>query len=68
MEYGYVLPAITKCMQNAGRCIRSETDKGAIILLDERFAMRSYLECFPADWEIEVDEDYREALKLFFNR
>src|SRR3989338_2515535 len=26
-EYGYVLPAITKCLQNAGRCIRSETDK-----------------------------------------
>ncbi len=65
-EYGYVLPAMTKCMQNAGRCIRSETDKGAIILLDERYANRNYYECFPSEWEIEVEQDYVSALKEFF--
>jgi len=65
-EYGYVLPAITKCMQNAGRCIRSETDKGAIIFLDERYAWRNYYQCFPEDWEIEVSLDYKEVLKEFF--
>ena len=65
-EYGYVLPAITKCLQNAGRCIRSETDKGAIIFLDERYAWRNYYQCFPEDWEIEVSEDYKNILKDFF--
>ena len=65
-EYGYVLPAITKCLQNAGRCIRSETDKGAIIFLDERYAWKNYYSCFPEDWEIEVSEDYRGVLKEFF--
>ena len=67
-EYGYVLPAITKCLQNAGRCIRSETDKGAIIFLDERYAWRNYYQCFPEDLEIEVSMDYEEILKEFFGR
>ncbi len=66
VEYGYVLPAMTKCLQNAGRCIRSETDKGAIIFLDERYASRNYYECFPEDWDIEVDLDYVSVLKEFF--
>ncbi len=65
-EYGYVLPAITKCLQNAGRCIRSETDKGAIIFLDERYARRNYYSCFPEEWDMEVSEDYEGALKEFF--
>ncbi len=68
LEYGYVLPAITKCLQNAGRCIRSETDKGAIIFLDERYAWRNYYQCFPEDWEIEVDMDYIDILKEFIGR
>ena len=66
-EYGYVLPAITKCLQNAGRCIRSETDKGAIIFLDERYALQNYYQCFPEEWDIEVEVDYASVLKEFFN-
>ncbi|MBI2542242.1 ATP-dependent DNA helicase [Candidatus Woesearchaeota archaeon] len=67
-EYGYFLPAITKCLQNAGRCIRSETDKGAIIFLDERYASRSYYQCFPEDWDMEVSLDYEDVLREFFDR
>ena len=68
MEYGYILPAITKCFQNAGRCIRSETDRGAIIFLDERYASRSYYQCFPEEWDMEVEMDYKEILKGFFGK
>ncbi len=67
-EYGYVLPAITKCLQNAGRCIRSETDKGAIIFLDERYAWQNYYQCFPEDWDMEVEMDYKDVLKEFIGR
>jgi len=67
-EYGYVLPAITKCMQNAGRCIRSETDKGAIIFLDERYAWKNYYDCFPPDWDIEVEMNYMDVLKDFMKK
>ena len=65
VEYGYILPAITKCLQNAGRCIRSETDKGAIIFLDERYTSPSYYDCFPSEWDMEVETDYSGVLKEF---
>ncbi|MFQ6080092.1 MAG: helicase C-terminal domain-containing protein [Candidatus Bathyarchaeia archaeon] len=39
-EYGYVLPALKKASQAAGRPIRTLEDRGAIIFLDYRFATR----------------------------
>jgi len=37
-EYGYVIPALKKAAQAAGRPIRTLEDRGAIIFLDHRFA------------------------------
>jgi DNA excision repair protein ERCC-2 len=66
-DYGYVGPAFSKCMQSAGRCIRSETDRGAIIFLDERYAWQNYIKNFPSDWELQITRDYKAKLKEFFN-
>lgn len=66
-DYGYVYPAMNKCMQSAGRCIRSETDKGAIIYLDERFAWPSYFCCFPREGLV-VSKGYEKLLKEFFGK
>ncbi len=41
---------MSKAMQAAGRVIRSETDKGIIVLLDNRFLQPSYYNCMPQDW------------------
>lgn len=65
-DYGYVYPAIIKAIQNAGRCIRSETDKGVIIFLDERYNLQSYKKCFPVDYNFEVSLDYLNKIKEFF--
>ncbi|MBT3395452.1 ATP-dependent DNA helicase [archaeon] len=46
-EYGYTIPAFIKVLQNAGRCIRSETDRGSIIYLDERYGWSIYSKYFP---------------------
>jgi DNA excision repair protein ERCC-2 len=46
-DYGYTIPAFMKVLQNAGRCIRSETDRGAIIYLDERYGWSIYSKYFP---------------------
>ncbi len=64
-EYGYVYPAMNKCLQSAGRCIRSETDKGAIVFLDERFAWQQYFCCLPREG-LRVSKEYRVLLKEFF--
>ena len=65
-DYGYVLPAITKVLQNAGRCIRSETDKGVIAFLDERYAWTKYMRCFPADWKVKLDTNPVKDIVEFF--
>lgn len=66
-DYGYVYPAINKCLQSAGRCIRSETDKGVIIYLDERFAWQNYFCCFPKEGLI-VSTNYQKLVQEFFQR
>jgi DNA excision repair protein ERCC-2 len=48
-EYGYVLPAMKKASQAAGRPIRTLEDRGAIVFLDYRFAT-SYCRIFLPSW------------------
>jgi len=50
-NYAYVYPGITKVFQAAGRVIRTENDRGVILLLDERFSSPSYRDIFPGDWQ-----------------
>jgi Rad3-related DNA helicase len=49
-DYSYVYPGMNKVLQAAGRVIRTETDRGAILLIDERFGSRSYQQLFPGNW------------------
>ncbi|MGE0793363.1 MAG: ATP-dependent DNA helicase [Candidatus Woesearchaeota archaeon] len=67
-DYGYLFPAFNKVIQSAGRCIRSETDKGVIIFLDERYTWNNYYKCFPKSWDMKITvNDYREKIKDFFD-
>lgn len=65
-EYGYVMPALTKTMQNAGRCIRSETDRGVLVFLDERYTRPQFFRCFPSHWNLKIGLDYMNRIKDFF--
>ncbi len=65
-DYGYILPGMTKAIQASGRCIRSETDKGVIIFLDERYVWDMYNRCFPKDWDIKVSKLPVERIGRFF--
>jgi len=67
-DYGYILPAITRVMQNSGRCIRSETDRGIIAFVDERYAWESYRKCFPNDSNLKVTKNYLEEIDKFFKK
>jgi DNA excision repair protein ERCC-2 len=66
-DYGYLFPAFNKTLQGAGRCIRSETDKGVILFLDERYIWSNYRRCFPATWNIKVSIKPERELKAFFS-
>ena len=56
-DYAYLNPGMNKIMQALGRVIRSETDKGAVLLIDERYLTNEYRDLFKAEWR-----DYEVAL------
>ena len=49
-DYAYLYPGMNKVMQAVGRVIRSETDKGAVLLIDERYMHRQYNALFKREW------------------
>lgn len=49
-EYAYTYPGLNRVLQAAGRVIRSETDRGVVLLIDTRFGQSRYRELFPTWW------------------
>ena len=49
-EYAYLYPGFNRVLQAVGRVIRSESDRGAVLLVDTRFATRRYRRLFPREW------------------
>lgn len=49
-EYAYIYPGLNKVLQSAGRVIRTENDKGVVLLLDERFLAGDYDGLMPLEW------------------
>ena len=49
-DYAYLYPGMNKVLQAAGRVIRTEEDRGVILLLDDRFRERRCRETFPREW------------------
>lgn len=49
-DYAYLYQGMNKVLQSAGRVIRTMEDTGAILLLDERFLQKQYLDLFPREW------------------
>ncbi|MGY0373750.1 ATP-dependent DNA helicase [Clostridium sp. JNZ J1-5] len=69
-EYAYMYPGMNKVMQAAGRVIRTEKDKGIILLIDERFVYPSYYKLFPKEWHSSIvvknSKDIEKNVKEFW--
>lgn len=50
-DYAYVYPGMNKVLQAGGRLIRSESDHGTIVLVDDRFLQRKYQLLLPQEWQ-----------------
>ncbi|ALC90406.1 ATP-dependent helicase [Bacillus sp. FJAT-18017] len=50
-DYSYTFPGLVKVLQAGGRLIRSEEDTGTIVLIDDRFLQKKYLNFFPNEWK-----------------
>jgi len=64
-QYGYTFPAMNRVLQAAGRAIRSKTDKGVIVLLDERYVWSNYFSSLPDD--IIVTKHPEKYIQNFFS-
>lgn len=51
-EYAYIYPGMIKVIQSAGRVIRTEDDRGKILLIDKRFSIPPYKFLLPHHWQI----------------
>ena len=49
-DYAYVFPAVNKVLQAAGRPIRSERDRAAVVLLEGRLLAPRYQRCLPPEF------------------
>lgn len=50
-DYAYVFPGMNKVLQAGGRLIRSESDHGTIVLVDDRFLTSKYQSLLPKEWK-----------------
>jgi DNA excision repair protein ERCC-2 len=59
-QYAFQFPGLTRVLQTAGRVIRSEQDRGVVILVDPRFSRNDYRGLFPAHWEMKRHSNINE--------
>jgi DNA excision repair protein ERCC-2 len=50
-DYAYVFPGMNKVLQAGGRLIRSETDRGTLVLIDDRYLQSHYQRLLPEEWK-----------------
>ncbi len=49
-DYAYTYPGMNRVLQAVGRVIRSENDRGVVLLVDTRFGESRYRRLFPGWW------------------
>ena len=69
-SYAYTYPGMNKVMQAVGRLIRTESDRGAALLIDERYMWNDYKSLFKKEWSdyevvLSINE-LKETLQNFF--
>ena len=70
-DYAYLYPGMNKVLQSAGRVIRTQEDRGVVLLLDDRFLDMRYREVFPRElgnYKLCRQENAADFMKEFWSR
>jgi DNA excision repair protein ERCC-2 len=70
-DHAYLFPGMNRVLQAAGRIIRTATDRGVVMLLDERFREERYRRLFPRAWEpvsVRTVEQVQAVAREFWSR
>ena len=68
-DYAFRFPGLIRVKQSAGRVIRSEQDRGVVVLLDRRFQQSAYARHLPDHWNPQQCKDtdtLEKSLKTFW--
>ena len=60
-DAAYVYPGLRRVLQAAGRVIRTETDRGVVLLMDTRYRQEKYKNLMPPHWDV---RDIRKMSEL----
>ena len=70
--YAYQYPGFNRVLQATGRVIRTENDRGIIVLIDERFTHARYRQLLPAHWRgfqvVRSTGEIKDKLERFWSR
>jgi DNA excision repair protein ERCC-2 len=70
--YAYQYPGFNRVQQATGRVIRTETDRGIIVLIDDRFTHARYRNLFPSHWRnvqiVKNTNEMKDKLTRFWSR
>ncbi|WP_237060271.1 ATP-dependent DNA helicase [Microbulbifer sediminum] len=69
-DIAYRYPGLTRVLQTAGRVIRTESDRGVVILADYRFADPFYRSLYPGHWQLQTcdsGESLSRSLRDFWH-
>jgi DNA excision repair protein ERCC-2 len=70
--YAYQYPGFNRVLQATGRVIRTEADRGIIVLIDERFSHARYRQLFPTHWRgfqiVQNTSEIKGKLAHFWSR
>jgi DNA excision repair protein ERCC-2 len=65
-RYAWLVPGMSRVVQAAGRVVRSAEDRGAVVLVGQRFLQRDYQSFFPDEWVVEKTTQPGNQLRGFW--
>lgn len=60
-DYTYLYPGLQKVVQAAGRVIRTESDRGVVYLMDDRYAQNQVRALLPIWWKVDMHSPRHKA-------
>lgn len=70
-NYAYTFPGMNKVLQAGGRVLRTEKDRGFVLLIDDRYKNTEYRDLFPEEWQhvkfLKNISELNENLKKFWS-
>ena len=70
-EYAYLYPGINRVLQAAGRVIRTNNDRGVVLLIDQRYARYQYKTLLREEWDpiqVQDPQQLADSLQRFWKQ